>query len=270
MPGSASSSTSRFPSEELFRTLPERDRLLRGLLGADLIGFHTPAYLRHFAASLTQLGLTVEIDRVQLADREVRLGVFPMGIDAAAFRRPGRGPRGAGGGEGPPRGRERPAPGGRRSAGLHQGHPPPAARPTSGCSQTHPGAARAGAPGPGGRAFPHRGRGLPGFPCAGGRAGRPDQRRLRHAALGAGALHLPRARRAGAGGAVSRGRRHAGDPAARRHEPGGQGVRRLPHRWRRGAGAERVRRAPRGSCPRRSRSTPTTWMGWPRPATARS
>src|SRR5215210_7200094 len=74
-----------FPSEELFRTLPERDRVLRGLLGADRVGFHTPAYLRHFAASLTQLGLTVDIDKVQLTDREVRLGVFPMGIDAAAF-----------------------------------------------------------------------------------------------------------------------------------------------------------------------------------------
>ena len=75
-----------FPSEELFRTLPERERLLRGLLGADLVGFHTPAYLRHFAASLTQLlGLAVDIDRVQLSDREVRLGVFPMGIDAETF-----------------------------------------------------------------------------------------------------------------------------------------------------------------------------------------
>jgi trehalose 6-phosphate synthase/phosphatase len=76
-----------FPTEELFRTLPERDRVLQGLLGADLVGFHTPAYLRHFAASLTQiLGLTVDIDRVQLSDREVLLGVFPMGIDAEAFR----------------------------------------------------------------------------------------------------------------------------------------------------------------------------------------
>jgi trehalose 6-phosphate synthase/phosphatase len=75
-----------FPSEELFRTLPERERLLRGLLGADLIGFHTPAYLRHFATSLTQLlGLTVDIDRVQLLEREVHLGVFPMGIDAESF-----------------------------------------------------------------------------------------------------------------------------------------------------------------------------------------
>ncbi len=76
-----------FPSEELFRTLPARARLLEGLLGADLIGFHTPTYLRHFAISLTDiLGLTVDIDRVQLAGREVRLGVFPMGIDAASFR----------------------------------------------------------------------------------------------------------------------------------------------------------------------------------------
>jgi trehalose 6-phosphate synthase/phosphatase len=77
-----------FPSEELFRTLPERDQILRGLLGADLVGFHTPSYLRHFAASLIQLlGLTVEIDRVQLSDREVRLSVFPMGIDAESFRK---------------------------------------------------------------------------------------------------------------------------------------------------------------------------------------
>ena len=75
-----------FPSEELFRTLPRRDRLLEGVLGADLVGFHTPAYLRHFATSLTDiLGHSVEIDRVQLPGREVRLGVFPMGVDASAF-----------------------------------------------------------------------------------------------------------------------------------------------------------------------------------------
>jgi trehalose 6-phosphate synthase/phosphatase len=33
-----------FPSEEIFRTLPYRERLLRGLLGADLLGFHTASY----------------------------------------------------------------------------------------------------------------------------------------------------------------------------------------------------------------------------------
>ena len=75
-----------FPSEELFRTLASRARLLEGLLGADLIGFHTPTYLRHFATALTDiLGHTVEIDRVQLPGREVRLGVFPMGVDAQFF-----------------------------------------------------------------------------------------------------------------------------------------------------------------------------------------
>lgn len=75
-----------FPSEELFRTLPARDLLLQGVLGADLVGFHTPAYLRHFATSLIDiLGSSVEIDRVQLPGREVRLGVFPMGVDAQSF-----------------------------------------------------------------------------------------------------------------------------------------------------------------------------------------
>jgi trehalose 6-phosphate synthase/phosphatase len=77
-----------FPADEVFRILPWRREILAGLLGADLVGFHTYAYVQHFAAALACLsGMEPEEDRVWLDDREVRFGVFPMGIDADAFRR---------------------------------------------------------------------------------------------------------------------------------------------------------------------------------------
>ena len=75
-----------FPSSEVFRILPWRKQILEGLLGADLLGFHTFAYLRHFVASLLHVsGVEADIDRVRLDGREIRLGVFPMGVDAGRF-----------------------------------------------------------------------------------------------------------------------------------------------------------------------------------------
>ncbi len=75
-----------FPSSEVFRVLPWRRQILEGLLGADLVGFHTFAYLRHFVSSLLHVdGVEVDVDRVHLDGRDVRLGAFPMGIDAGAF-----------------------------------------------------------------------------------------------------------------------------------------------------------------------------------------
>ena len=75
-----------FPSSEVFRVLPWRREILRGLLGADLVGFHTFAYMRHFLASLLHVdGVEADVDRVRLGDRDVMLGVFPMGIDAKRF-----------------------------------------------------------------------------------------------------------------------------------------------------------------------------------------
>jgi trehalose 6-phosphate synthase/phosphatase len=75
-----------FPSSEVFRTLPFREQLLEGLLGADLVGFHTPDYMRHFASSLLRtFGLAADIDHVRVGDRAVAFGAFPMGIDAAAI-----------------------------------------------------------------------------------------------------------------------------------------------------------------------------------------
>lgn len=75
-----------FPSSEVFRILPWRNEILEGMLGADLIGFHTFSYLRHFRQTLASvLRLTTRSDSVMIADREARLGVFPIGIDAGYF-----------------------------------------------------------------------------------------------------------------------------------------------------------------------------------------
>ena len=71
-----------FPSYELFRVLPERDELLNGLLGADLIGFHTYDYMRHFvSASERVLDLHFKLDQVSLENRIAYVDAFPMGIN---------------------------------------------------------------------------------------------------------------------------------------------------------------------------------------------
>ena len=75
-----------FPASELFRILPERAELLVGLLGADLIGFHTFSYLRHFRSTLLRvLGIESEIDAVRQHDHVAQLGVHPIGHDHAGF-----------------------------------------------------------------------------------------------------------------------------------------------------------------------------------------
>ncbi|NTX05135.1 bifunctional alpha,alpha-trehalose-phosphate synthase (UDP-forming)/trehalose-phosphatase [Myxococcus sp. CA040A] len=75
-----------FPSSEIFRTLPRREALLKGLLGADLIGFHTVSYVRHFSGSLLrQLSLDTDVDSIMWQGRQVRVGAFPMGIDSDSF-----------------------------------------------------------------------------------------------------------------------------------------------------------------------------------------
>ena len=75
-----------FPPSDIFRTLPWRSAILEGLLGADVIGFHAFSYARHFSTSLLHvLGRESRGDVVPVGEREVRLRVFPMGIDAASF-----------------------------------------------------------------------------------------------------------------------------------------------------------------------------------------
>ncbi|NLT02446.1 MAG: bifunctional alpha,alpha-trehalose-phosphate synthase (UDP-forming)/trehalose-phosphatase [Bacteroidales bacterium] len=71
-----------FPSYELFRVLPEREDLLNGLLGADLIGFHTHDYMRHFISAVERVkGLQFNLDEVLYGNRVVHVDNFPMGIN---------------------------------------------------------------------------------------------------------------------------------------------------------------------------------------------
>ncbi|MCL1854770.1 MAG: bifunctional alpha,alpha-trehalose-phosphate synthase (UDP-forming)/trehalose-phosphatase [Clostridia bacterium] len=77
-----------FPSYELFRSLPERAELLRGLMGADLIGFHTHDYVRHFISTLYRvLHLECQMDEIQLENRVARIDAFPMGINYEMYHK---------------------------------------------------------------------------------------------------------------------------------------------------------------------------------------
>lgn len=82
-----------FPAPDVFGVLPQRELLLEGLLGADLIGVHTHGYLRNLLGSARRyLGLRPAPERVRYRDRVVRVGVFPMGVDASGLARRGAGP----------------------------------------------------------------------------------------------------------------------------------------------------------------------------------
>lgn len=75
-----------FPSFEIFRTFPWREELLEGMLGADLIGFHTYDYERHFLSSIKRiLRLEVNFNNIDYLDRTVKVDSFPMGIDYNKF-----------------------------------------------------------------------------------------------------------------------------------------------------------------------------------------
>lgn len=80
-----------FPSYEIFRLLPERKELLEGLLGADLVGFHTYDYVRHFLSSAKRiLGHSSHLGAVQLDGRTVQADAFPIGIDYRKFAKSSR------------------------------------------------------------------------------------------------------------------------------------------------------------------------------------
>jgi trehalose 6-phosphate synthase/phosphatase len=80
-----------FPSSEIYRTLPMRDEILRALLNADLIGFHTFDYARHFLSCCSRmLGLAYESKRgyigLEYYGRTVGIKILPVGIHMGQLR----------------------------------------------------------------------------------------------------------------------------------------------------------------------------------------
>lgn len=70
-----------FPSYELFRCHPNRTELLTGMLGADLIGFQTFGYLRHFRSTVLRLlGIESDIDQIVRDEAITSMGIYPVGI----------------------------------------------------------------------------------------------------------------------------------------------------------------------------------------------
>ncbi|WP_276131913.1 bifunctional alpha,alpha-trehalose-phosphate synthase (UDP-forming)/trehalose-phosphatase [Polluticoccus soli] len=77
-----------FPSFEIFRIMPRawQKALIKGMLGADLIGFHTIDYAGHFLKSVQMiLGLSNDMHTIRYNSRLVKVDIFPISIDFEKF-----------------------------------------------------------------------------------------------------------------------------------------------------------------------------------------
>ncbi len=75
-----------WPASEVFRILPSARDLLRGMLGSDLIGFHTEGYAENFRESARDLlGAEIDGETVVWHGHRCRAEAHPIGIDVARF-----------------------------------------------------------------------------------------------------------------------------------------------------------------------------------------
>jgi trehalose 6-phosphate synthase len=82
-----------FPPEELFAWLPWRTQILEGLLGADVVGFQTYQNAQNFSRSARALTSAEGTDtELEFERRAIRVGSFPISIDARAFEDAARRP----------------------------------------------------------------------------------------------------------------------------------------------------------------------------------
>ncbi|HEX5170392.1 MAG TPA: bifunctional alpha,alpha-trehalose-phosphate synthase (UDP-forming)/trehalose-phosphatase [Cyclobacteriaceae bacterium] len=77
-----------FPSYEIFRLLHKdwKQKITQGMLGADLIGFHTHEYVQHFLKTVRMvLGVDHQYRSIETQNRSVRVDLFPLGVDYKKF-----------------------------------------------------------------------------------------------------------------------------------------------------------------------------------------
>lgn len=77
-----------FPTYEIIKLLPRtwRHLLLKGIVGADVVGFHTTDYVQHFLQSVSDvLDLPIIEQRIILSDRSVLVKDFPISVDFHKF-----------------------------------------------------------------------------------------------------------------------------------------------------------------------------------------
>src|SRR5690606_6957372 len=77
-----------FPSFEIFRLLhrPWKEAIIGGMLGADLIGFHTHEYVQHFLKTVQMVqGHDSQYRNIIMKERIVKAEMFPLGIDFDKF-----------------------------------------------------------------------------------------------------------------------------------------------------------------------------------------
>ncbi len=75
-----------FPEFTRFASLPQAGSLVRGLLGADLIGFHTKSYIENFLETCTQLHIgVVAQDHVTVGGHIAQVSNLPLGIDYPTY-----------------------------------------------------------------------------------------------------------------------------------------------------------------------------------------
>jgi trehalose 6-phosphate synthase len=78
-----------FPPPEILTALPNHERLIPAMSHYDLVGFQTATDATNFARYLrTQCGLASRDPHTfQAADRTVRIGIFPVGVETAQLQR---------------------------------------------------------------------------------------------------------------------------------------------------------------------------------------